>query len=105
MTESIEIEKMTSNSRVDDLIKEYFKSERTYMLILQRLKEVHGVKRSLIWLKLRLKYLGLKRRGGYASDDTVRSAIARELRSSPQLFGYRAMWRHISIKYKLHVKR
>ena len=60
---------------------------------------------SLSWLKLRIKYLGPKRHGRYASNDTVKTVIARELCTSPQLFGYRAMWRHISLKYKLHVKR
>ena len=63
---------------------------------------------SLIWLKLRMKNLGLRRRGAgasYADDDTVKAIIIKKLRTSNQLYGYRAMWRHICQKYKIKVKR
>ena len=60
---------------------------------------------SLIWLKLRIKSLGLKKRNAYVGDSTVKVVIAKELGTSHQLCGYHAMWRHISQKYKLDVKR
>ena len=60
---------------------------------------------SLIWLKLRIKSLGLKRHSAYTDESTVKAVIAREIRTSHQLRGYRAMWRHITQKYNLNVKR
>ena len=45
-----------------ELIKGYFYSWREYKTILDRLKHVHGIKRSLTWLKAQLKKLGLKKR-------------------------------------------
>ena len=59
---------------------------------------------SLSWLKLQIKYLGLKRRGRYASNDTVKTVIARELRTSPVIW-LSCNVDTYSLKYKLHVKR
>lgn len=60
----------------------------------------------MIWLKLRIKSLRLRRHGvQYADDDTVKVVIAKELRTSQQLLGYRSMWKHIINKYGLKVKR
>ena len=41
----------------------------------------------------------------YVDDETVKAVISREIRTSHQLLGYRAMWKHISQKYNLNVKR
>ena len=60
---------------------------------------------SLIWLKLKIKSLRLSRRTGYADEDTVKAVIIKELKTSGQLLGYRAMWRHVCKKYRLNVKR
>uniref|UniRef100_A0A1X7VEC2 Integrase core domain-containing protein n=1 Tax=Amphimedon queenslandica TaxID=400682 RepID=A0A1X7VEC2_AMPQE len=64
-----------SKKKINGLIRTYFDSGRSYKLMQKQLDKVH---------------------------DTVKAVIGRELRSSSQLLGYRAMWRHIS---NIHVKR
>ena len=59
----------------------------------------------LTWLKLRLKMLKLHKRNGYVEDETVKVLVSKELRTSQSLLGYRSMWQHICLKYKLNVKR
>ena len=45
-----------------DILVSLFHSGRPYKLILRRLDRIHGINRSLRWLKLKFKELGLFRR-------------------------------------------
>ncbi len=87
------------------IVKEYFHSWRDYNCILERLHHVHGVRRSLPWLKLKLKQLGLKKRGVDVDINTVKTVIRKILRTSDNCMGYRGIWKVLRDRYKLFVKR
>ncbi|XP_065887587.1 uncharacterized protein [Dysidea avara] len=90
---------------IDDVIAELFYSTRQYKAILQRLKLIHGIDRSMSWLKRQLKRLGLKRRSPDPPDETVKTLIESIISCSNQLRGYRAVWRILYSKYRLPVRR
>ena len=66
---------------------------------------MHGVKRSLPWLKLKLKKLGLKKRKPDVDIGTVRTVITKILRTSESCRGYRAIWKVLRDRYKVIVRR
>lgn len=88
-----------------DLVKEYFYSWREYKVILDRLNHVHGIKRSMRWLKLVLRKLGLKKRRPDDNHETVKAILRKLLRSSECLKGYRSVWKTLRDKYGVHVRR
>ena len=83
----------------------YFHSWRDYKTILQRLQHVHSIKRSLPWLKWKLRKLGLKKRGNKVDVATVKAVIVKFLRTSENCKGYRYIWKTLRDRYKLFVNR
>ena len=46
-----------------------------------------------MWMKLKMKSLGLRRPfHHYCDDDTAKAVITRELQTSHKLYGYRSMY-------------
>ena len=84
-----------------ELIKGYFYSWREYKTILDRLKHVHGIKRSLTWLKTQLKKLGLKKRRPDADIETVKTVVRKLLRTSESLKGYSFIWKVLRDRYQI----
>lgn len=75
-------------------------------MILARLYETNGIRRSLSWLKAQWKRLRLSRRPLNSTPTTiVKNCIAKEIRTSNSQLGYRAMWKLLRDKYHLIVKR
>uniref|UniRef100_A0A1X7TGC1 Integrase core domain-containing protein n=1 Tax=Amphimedon queenslandica TaxID=400682 RepID=A0A1X7TGC1_AMPQE len=77
----------------------------TYKDILSVLEERCGIKRSLTWLKLKLKKLGLRRRHSDSNYSVVKALIIKILETSEQVKGYRAVWKHLRDKYNCIVRR
>lgn len=76
--------------KVTDVIKEQFYLWNTYKDILKAIEVQCGIKRSLSWLKLKLRVLGLKRRKSDMNLTVVKSLILKILETSEKLKGYRA---------------
>lgn len=72
---------------------------------MDRLKHVHGIKRSLTWLKAQLKKLGLKKRRPDADIETVKTVVRKLLRTSESLKGYRFIWKVLRDRYQIFVRR
>ena len=60
-------------------------------VILDFLKNRHGIPISLSTLKRRLRDYGLKRRGAQIEDQELREILLREISGPGQLRGYRAV--------------
>ena len=60
---------------------------------------------SLTWLKVRLKYLHLKRRCPDSNPAVVKTLIRRIYATSEWLKGYRAVWKHLRDKYHCIVRK
>ena len=65
----------------------------------------HGMKRSMTWLKLQFKRLGLKRRAVDPPLSDVKLLIRRLLRTSDGIRGYRAVWKILRDRYRIIVRR
>ena len=59
----------------------------------------------LTWLKVRLKYLHLKRRCPDSNPAVVKTLIRRIYATSERLKGYRAVWKHLRDKYHCIVRQ
>jgi hypothetical protein len=99
--------KMAEFTVTDDVLISYFYSWRSYKEILKRLEQIHGLKRSLTWLKLKFKRLKLRKRPSNAlyNDELASNLIKRVLNSSLCLLGYRGIWKVLRDKYKHIVTR
>ena len=62
-------------------------------VILDFLKDRHGILMSLSTLKRRLCDYGLRRRGALIEGQELREILLREISGPGQLRGYRAVWR------------
>ena len=93
------------NHQRDDLIVKYFRLRMKYTEILMYLASLHGIQLSLRQLKRIVAKPGLFRRKNYSSTDEVVEAIERELNSSGNSIGYRAMHQRLQTDYGLVVRR
>ena len=93
------------NHERDDLIVKYFRLGMKYTEILMYLASLHGIQLSLRQLKRIVAKRGLFRRKNYSSTDEVVEAIERELNSSGNSIGYRAMHQRLQTDYGLVVRR
>ena len=87
------------------LIERYFHLGFENQVILDFLKNRHGITISLSTLKRRLRDYGLKRRGAQIEDQEVREILLREISGPGQLRGYRAVWHSLRLKHHIHVPR
>lgn len=90
-----------------ELITSYFQQGFTNIEILEFLK-LHGIELSLLTLKRRLTNLGLQRRvpaQEQLSQEEIERIVENELAGSKCNVGYRKMWKHISTKYGIAVRR
>ena len=78
---------------------------RPYTQILMYLAPLHGIQLSLRQLKRIVAKRGLFRRKNYSSTDEVVKAIERELNSSCNSIGYRALHQRLQTDYGLVVRR
>ena len=74
------------------LVERYFHLGFKNQVILDFLKNRHGIPTSLSTLKPRLRYYGLKRRGAQIEEQELREIWLREISGPGQLQGYRAVW-------------
>ena len=88
-----------------EIIESYFYSGFEYESILQFLSKFHGIKMSMSTLKRRLTIFGLQRKNQEVNMNEVTEIMRRELSQSGCLFGYRAMWHTLRIKYGILVPR
>jgi transposase len=93
------------NYERDDLIVKYFRLGMKYTEILMFLASVHGIQLSLRQLKRVVTKRGLSRRKNYSSTDEVVQAVERELNSSGNSIGYRAMHQRLQTDYGLVVRK
>ncbi|XP_028390702.1 uncharacterized protein LOC114515612 [Dendronephthya gigantea] len=90
-----------------ELITSYFQQGFTNHEILEFLK-LHGIEFSLSTLKRRLRILGLRRRvpaEEQLTQEEIECIVEIELAGSKCNVGYRKMWKHISTKYGITVRR
>ena len=85
------------------LIERYFHLGFENQVILDFLKNRHGITISLSTLKRRLRDYGLKRRGMQIEDQELRKILLREISGPGQLQGYRAVWHSLRLKHHIHV--
>jgi hypothetical protein len=92
---------------LDEILTRYFHSWSPYRLIVARLRVVHGLRRSLRWLKQQFKRLELYRRSNpfLTPVAIVRNSIQHYISGSGSLSGYRTVWKVLRDHYKLNVKR
>ncbi|XP_065890189.1 uncharacterized protein [Dysidea avara] len=95
----------SSTPHLGAVIYEYFYSGRPYKIILERLKRIHGVKKSMSWLKRQLRRLRLKRRCPDPPEESVKTIIVPIVKTSDRLRGYRAVWRILHRKFRLRIRR
>lgn len=88
-----------------EILIQYFYSWRSYFVILVRLKRIHGLSRSLSWLKKQFRTLKLKRRCKDPSEVTVKALITKLVQTSAGLRGYRAVWKLLRDKHGCVVRR
>ena len=93
------------NHERDDLIVKYFRLGMKYTEILMYLASLHGIQLSLRQLKRIVAKRGLFRRKKYSSTDEVVEAIERELNSSGNSIGDRAMHQRLQTDYGLVIRR
>ena len=84
-------------------MKRYFHRGFENQVILEFLKNRHGITMCLLTLKRRLRDYGLKRRGAQIEDQELREILLREISGRGQLRGYRAVWHRL--KHHIHVPR
>ena len=98
---------ITQETNEIELITSYFQQGITNLEMLEFLK-LHGIEMSLSTLKRRLYRLGLRRRlppHEQISQETIEPIIEHELAGSKCNVRYRKMWKHITTKYGVSVKR
>ena len=93
------------NHERNDLIVKYFRLGMKYTEILMYLASLHDIQLSLRQLKRIVAKRGLFRRKNYSSTDEVVEAIERELNSSGNSIGYRAMHQRLQTDNGLVVRR
>ena len=84
------------------LVERYFHLGFKNQVILDFLKNCHGIPISLSTLKRRLRDYGLKRRGGQIEDQELRERSLREISGPGQIRGYRAVWYSLRLKHRIH---
>lgn len=96
----------SSEKNVEDLITHYFHYGYPYDAIVGLLKK-RGVDMCVRTLKRRLMSLGLRRKGNamVIDNETIRTAIIREMEGAGKLSGYRSIWHALRIRHHLHVPR
>lgn len=90
----------------EKLIQEYFHKNCTHEEILCPLRKNHGIRICLSKLRRTLLSLGLKRK--YYKESNIEDivfAMIEELSSSGYILGYRSLWKTVTKKYNLTVKR
>ena len=98
---------ITQETNEIELITSYFQQGITNLEMLEFLK-LHGIEMSLSTLKRRLYRLEVRRRlppHEQISQETIEPIIEHELAGSKCNVGYRKMWKHITTKYGVSVKR
>ena len=85
------------------LMKRYFDLGFENQVILDFLKNRHGITISLSTLKSRLCDYGLKRRSAQIEDQELREILLCEISGPGQLRGYRAVWHSLRLKHHIHV--
>ena len=83
------------------LVERYFHLGLKNQVILDFLKNRHGIPTSLSGLKRRLCDYGLKRRGAQIEDQELRGILLREISGPGQLRGYRAVCHSPRLKHYL----
>ena len=74
------------------LVERYFHLGFKNQVILDSLKNRHGIPISLLTLKRRPRDYSLKSRGAQIEDKELREILLREISGPGQLRGYRAVW-------------
>ena len=91
---------------VEQLITHYFDCGYQYDAIVGLLKknDIHMCVRTL---KRRLRYLGLRKKDNVAQIDneTIRTAILKEMDGAGRLSGYRSIWHALRLRHHIHVPR
>jgi hypothetical protein len=91
---------------VEQLITHYFHYGYPYDAIVGLLnkKDIHMSVRTL---KRRLRSLGLRRKGNTTviDNETIRTAIQKEMEGAGKLSGYRSIWHALRLRHHIHVPR
>ena len=93
-----------NESTVNDSIKDLFHRGYPYNEIVGMLAK-QGVFMHIRTLKRKLKDLGLSRRGCMVDEETLRSAISKEIAGPGRLAGYRSVWHALRLRHQIHVPR
>lgn len=89
-----------------EIIESYFNSGFEYKVIQQFLSKFHNIEMSMSTLKRRLKEFGLQRKHQEGINmNEATEIMRRELNGPGCMFGYRAMWHTLRVKYGLFVPR
>ena len=89
----------------NEIIVRYFNLGLSGPEILSFLLELHGIRLGMRQLRRILKELGCKRRQVQSDIDQIIDAVEKELCSSGQLIGYRAMHQRLITDHRLIVNR
>ena len=88
-----------------EVIEYYFNCGYTYEVIIDFLKQHHGVLMSIRTLKRRLHTYGLKRKRVPVDENSVRNLIRVEMANAGEQSGYRTIWHALRLVHKVHPPR
>ena len=96
----------STERNVEQLITHYFHCGYPYDAIvgLLKKKDIHMCVRTL---KRRLRSLGLRKKDNIAliDNETIRTAILKEMDGAGKLSGYRSIWHALRLRHHIHVPR
>jgi hypothetical protein len=100
---------LAPNTNSDDLVAGYFNLKYTNQEIASALTYTHGIAKSKYQVARILKRLGLCRRYNEFFQESpledILQAMLEEVSGSGKCLGYRAMWRRLTHRRALHVRR